>query len=183
MLAIYFGMDGSGPGERLTMKQQVERTVVDTIVGPLTIGGDTTHIHFVAFSGEEKAERSITGAPLSPVLKEACSQLEYYFKGDRCAFDLPLRMAGTEFQKRVWRALREIEFGHVLSYGELARHLGNPHLARAVGQAANKNPLPIIIPCHRLVGSGGWLGGFAPGVELKKVLLEHEGVHSPHQHG
>ena len=157
------------------MEQPLERAAVDTIVGTLIIGGDHSHVHFVKFGSASEADESRHRDVSSAVLGEACVQLEEYFSGSRQSFDLPLLPAGTDFQKRVWRALAEIDYGAVLTYGELARSLGNVHLARAVGQAANRNPLPIIIPCHRLIGSNGWIGGFAPGVALKKVLLEHEG--------
>ena len=150
--------------------------VVETMVGPLTIGGDDSHIRTVRFGRIGDGDRANSPTGSSPLLAEASTQLDQYFKGSRTRFDLPLQPAGTEFQKRVWRALSEIGYGQVLTYGELAGVLGNTHLARAVGQAANKNPLPIFIPCHRLVGAGGWIGGFAPGVELKRVLLEREGA-------
>ncbi len=161
----------------MNTKQFVERIVVDTIVGPLTIGGDDKYVRFVVFGSDKEADMSAQKTSMSGPLREACTQLDHYFKGNLQKFDLPLMLTGTKFQKRVWQALAEIEYGQILSYGQLAGRLGNVHLARAVGQAANKNPLPVIIPCHRLVGSSGWLGGFAPGVELKKILLDHEGVH------
>lgn len=158
------------------MHMELEYIVVDTMVGPLTIGADEGHIHTVRFGGRGDGHRSNSLTASSPLLFEARRQLDQYFKGSRTRFDLPLLPAGTDFQKRVWRALSEIGYGQLLTYGELASRLGNVRLARAVGQAANKNPLPIFIPCHRLVGAGGWIGGFAPGVELKRVLLAHEGV-------
>jgi len=147
--------------------------VVDSIIGPLTIGGDARHIRTVRFGpyGEGESREMSAAAPL---LAEAGSQLDQYFRRRRTSFDLPLRLKGTDFQQRVWRALSTIGYGRVMSYGELASILGNVHLARAVGQAANRNPLPILIPCHRLVGADGWIGGFAQGVELKRMLLEHE---------
>ena len=158
----------------MRQKQRVERLAIDTIVGPLIIDGDENHVHTVTFCHPGEADEWRKANPSSPVLREAQTQLEEYFRGERCHFDLPLLFSGTDFQERVWRALAEIDYGHTLSYGQLANKLGNVHLARAVGQAANKNPLPIIIPCHRLVGSGGWIGGFAPGVSFKRILLEHE---------
>jgi len=159
----------------MNTKQPVERIVLDTIVGPLTIGGDDNFVHFVIFGRDKETVGSLRKSSLSVPLREACTQLDRYFRGDLQNFNLPLLLTGTEFQKRVWRALSDIEYGQVQSYRQLASRLGNVHLARAVGQAANKNPLPVIIPCHRLVGSNGWVGGFAPGVELKRVLLDHEG--------
>lgn len=160
----------------MNTKQPVECLVVDSIVGALTIGGDDNWVHFVNFGSANHADGSLRKTSLPAPLREAFTQLDQYFSGERKKFDLPLLLIGTEFQKRVWRALGDIEYGQVLSYGQLAGRLGNVHLARAVGQAANKNPLPVIIPCHRLVGSSGWIGGFAPGVELKRILLGHEKV-------
>ena len=153
---------------------ELEYIVIETMVGPLTIGGDGGHIHTVRFEGQGDGNRFNSPTDSAPLLTEATTQLDQYFQGSRTRFDLPLLPAGTDFQKRVWRELSEIGYGQVLTYGELAGTLGNVHLARAVGQAANRNPLPIFIPCHRLVGAGGWIGGFAPGVELKRMLLEHE---------
>lgn len=110
----------------------------------------------------------------SPVLLECERQLLAYFAGTLTVFDLPLLPLGTGFQLSVWRAMREISFGATWTYGELAERVGGRHKARAVGQAANKNPLPIIIPCHRVVGVGHRLVGFGAGVDKKAVLLNHE---------
>jgi methylated-DNA-[protein]-cysteine S-methyltransferase len=156
--------------------QPLHHIVIDTMVGPLTIGGDEHHIRTVRFGGKGVGDRSRRPSTVPPPLDNACTQLDQYFKRSRMSFELPLLPAGTDFQQRVWRALSEIGYGQVLSYGELADRIGDVRLARAVGQAANRNPLPVFIPCHRLVGAGGWIGGFAPGVELKKKLLMHEGA-------
>ena len=158
----------------MSTKLPLSHIVVDTMVGPLTVGGNGRYIHTVRFGGNGEDQESTSSGDALPVLNEARAQLDQYFEGSRTRFDLPLLPAGTDFQVRVWRALSEIGYGQVQTYGELAGSLGNVHLARAVGQAANRNPLPIFIPCHRLVGAGGWIGGFAPGVELKRVLLELE---------
>lgn len=106
--------------------------------------------------------------------QRAHAQLDEYFAGNLRSFDLPLQPEGTEFQLRVWQAIAAIPFGQVLTYGQIASQLGDSGLARAVGQAANKNPIPLIVPCHRVVGAGGKLTGFASGVELKSYLLSHE---------
>ncbi|GAB4243251.1 MAG: methylated-DNA--[protein]-cysteine S-methyltransferase [Acidobacteriota bacterium] len=103
-------------------------------------------------------------------------ELEEYVAGERRSFDVPVVLAGTEFQERVWRLLLEIPYGATKTYGELARELGNPRSCRAVGRAAAQNPVPILVPCHRLVGAGGRLVGFSAGLELKERLLEIEGV-------
>lgn len=108
------------------------------------------------------------------VLIKAKQQLEEYFSGKRKTFDLPLAPNGTEFRQKVWRALLEIPYGKTATYGELAEAVGNPRAARAVGMALNKNPIPIIIPCHRIVGKNGTLTGFAWGVEIKQYLLSLE---------
>lgn len=110
----------------------------------------------------------------SPILLECERQLLAYFSGDLTVFDLPLLPLGTDFQLSVWQAMREIPFGATWTYGALAERVGGSHKARAVGQAANKNPLPIVIPCHRVVGAGHRLVGFGAGVEKKALLLNHE---------
>jgi len=114
--------------------------------------------------------------PRHPVLIEAERQLAEYFAGKRTQFDLPLQPQGTEFQKKVWRALREIPFGKTKSYLELARTIGSPDASRAVGAANGKNPLSIVVPCHRVVGADGALTGFAGGLEAKAALLALEAV-------
>ncbi len=108
------------------------------------------------------------------ILELARVQLAAYFAGDLTMFDLPLAPAGTAFQRRVWGTLREIRFGESTSYGELARQIGAPKGARAVGAANGRNPLPIIVPCHRVIGADGTLTGFGGGMHRKQWLLEHE---------
>jgi methylated-DNA-[protein]-cysteine S-methyltransferase len=107
------------------------------------------------------------------------AQLQEYFAGARTTFDLPLEPRGTDFQLSVWELLRKIPFGVTTSYGELARRLGDPKASRAVGAANGANPIPIIVPCHRVVGSKGELTGFGGGLERKRWLLEHEGALMP----
>jgi methylated-DNA-[protein]-cysteine S-methyltransferase len=101
-------------------------------------------------------------------------QLDEYFAGKRQEFDLPLAPAGTDFQCQVWQGLQEIPFGETWSYGELARHVGRPKASRAVGAANGLNPIPVIIPCHRVIGSNGKLTGFGGGLETKSFLLKLE---------
>jgi methylated-DNA-[protein]-cysteine S-methyltransferase len=108
------------------------------------------------------------------VLDAAARQLEAYFAGELRRFDLPLDLAGTEFQLAAWRALADIPYGTTISYGEQARRLGRPRAVRAVGAANGRNPLPIVLPCHRLVGADGSLVGFGGGLARKRLLLEHE---------
>ena len=115
-----------------------------------------------------------TLAPQQPILLETERQLTEYFSGARTGFDLPLQPGGSEFQKKVWRALREIPFGQTRSYLDLAKAIGSAKAARAVGAANGKNPLSIVVPCHRVVGTNGSLTGFAGGLETKAALLALE---------
>ncbi len=111
-----------------------------------------------------------------PALKACGKQLREYFAGKRQEFDLPLSPTGTEFQKNVWRALKAIPYGELRSYRDIAESLQKPKAVRAVGAANGRNPLPIVIPCHRVIGSDGSLTGFAGGLEAKRVLLRLEGA-------
>jgi methylated-DNA-[protein]-cysteine S-methyltransferase len=113
------------------------------------------------------------------VLQRARGQLDEYFAGTRREFDLPLAPEGTEFQHRVWHTLRAIPFGGTISYLELARRMGDPAAVRAVGSANGRNPIPVIIPCHRVIGSDGSMIGFGGGIELKKRLLQMEQMAMP----
>jgi len=114
-----------------------------------------------------------------PILVRARHELTEYFSGSRTTFDLPLDATGSEFERQVWSLLRAIPYGATTSYGELARRLGDVKLSRAVGAANGKNPIPIIVPCHRVIGANGDLTGFGGGIETKRWLLEHEGVLTP----
>ena len=111
----------------------------------------------------------------SPILKEAATQLEEYFAGERTDFDLPMELDGTPFQREVWAALSRIPYGETISYGELARRVGRPKGPRAVGQANGRNPIAIIVPCHRVLASNG-IGGYGGGLPVKRALLALEGV-------
>ena len=125
-----------------------------------------------AWLGRRRAE--VHEAPDHPVLAAAVTQLTEYFAGERTAFDLPLAPAGTDFQRSAWETLRGIPFGVTVSYGEQAAAMGDKRKARAVGAANGRNPIPIVVPCHRVVGSNGHLTGFAGGIEVKAWLLDHE---------
>jgi methylated-DNA-[protein]-cysteine S-methyltransferase len=107
----------------------------------------------------------------TPLTKAASKQLDEYFNGKRTVFDLPLNLDGTDFQVKVWHTLQTIPYGETCSYGHLAKMIGNPKACRAVGMANNRNPIPIIIPCHRVIGQDGSLTGYAGGLELKEKLL------------
>lgn len=110
------------------------------------------------------------------LLEETEKQLESYFKGELQKFDLPVKLSGTDFQERVWKALQNIPYGQTRSYKQLAEAIDNKKASRAVGGANNKNPLPIIVPCHRVVGSSGDLVGYGLGLDIKKQLLALEGI-------
>lgn len=149
---------------------------IDSPVGRLLLAGDGIRLKRVHFQSGRRpvapARHWIDDrAPFAAVI----AQLREYFAGKRREFELPLAPEGTEFQLRVWRALRAIPYGDTISYGELARRIGNPRAARAVGLANGANPLPIIVPCHRVIGANGALAGFGGGVEVKRALLALEG--------
>ena len=110
----------------------------------------------------------------NPTIKKVCLQLDEYFAGKRKKFDLPLSPKGTVFQRTVWKQLQEIPYGKTISYSQLAKSINNPKACRAVGSANGKNPVIIIIPCHRVIASNGGLGGYACGLDIKKQLLELE---------
>ena len=150
-------------------------TVVESPIGPLGLVASDTGLQSVLFDGS-----SMQAQGSSPVLAEAARQLEAYFDGELVAFDLPLELNGTEFQRRCWLALATIPYGQTVSYGEQARRLGlAPDAARAVGAANGQNPLPIVLPCHRVIGADGSLTGFGGGLHVKRYLLEHEGALLP----
>jgi methylated-DNA-[protein]-cysteine S-methyltransferase len=121
--------------------------------------------------GKEWAQNGAAG-PLPMVVR----QLQEYFAGKRRKFELPLRMQGTAFQQRVWRELIEIPYGETWSYGQLAKRIGNPSASRAVGLANGRNPIAVIVPCHRVIGADGSLTGFGGGLPRKRWLLTHEGM-------
>jgi methylated-DNA-[protein]-cysteine S-methyltransferase len=129
-----------------------------------------------AISRIELGSRDAEGASGSGLLKEACAQLSGYFGGTLRRFELPLRPVGTDFQLRVWRELLTIPYGQTRSYGDVARMAGRPGAARAVGGAVHLNPLLIVVPCHRVIMTGGGLGGFGCGTEIKQRLLALEGA-------
>lgn len=118
---------------------------------------------------------AMEGMPDHPVLAEAERQIHGYFAGERTRFDIPLDFRGTDFQKSVWAALLTIPFGETRSYGEIARQIGRPGASRAVGAANGRNPISIIAPCHRVIGTNGALTGFAGGLAAKELLLGIEG--------
>ncbi|MDT0308025.1 methylated-DNA--[protein]-cysteine S-methyltransferase [Streptomyces sp. DSM 44917] len=158
--------------------------LVDSPCGPLTLVAegewlvglymeDQRHRPDASLFGPRTAaEVGAAGAPFA----ETARQLAEYFAGRREVFDLPLRPRGTEFQRRVWRALLDIPYGSTWTYARLAAHIGRPTASRAVGLANGKNPLGVIVPCHRVLGSDGSLTGYGGGLERKRALLAHEGA-------
>jgi methylated-DNA-[protein]-cysteine S-methyltransferase len=151
------------------------RAVVETPIGPLGLVASDTALQGVLFDG-----RRVRPEGSSPVLAEAARQLDAYFRGELVVFDLALELNGSEFQRSCWLALASIPYGQTVSYGEQARRLGlGNDAARAVGAANGQNPLPIVLPCHRVIGADGSLTGFGGGLDVKRFLLEHEGALLP----
>jgi methylated-DNA-[protein]-cysteine S-methyltransferase len=145
---------------------------VDTPIGPLTLVASDAGLRRVLFAGQAPPPGDDGPRPL---LDEAARQLREWFAGERTAFDLPLDLDGaTAFQRRAWLALAAIPYGTTRSYGAQAQALGAPRAARAVGAANGRNPLPVVLPCHRLVGADGALTGFGGGLDVKRALLAHE---------
>jgi len=148
-----------------------------TPVGELTLVGSPRGLRQVLWAGQAPPAGSVDAS--CAVLEEAERQLDAYFAGELRRFDLPLDLVGTEFQVAAWRALADIPFGTTVTYGEQARRLGRPTAVRAVGAANGRNPLPIVLPCHRIVGADGSLVGFGGGLPRKQALLEHEASLAP----
>lgn len=150
----------------------------DSPVGPLRLVSDGEQLTGVFFAEHRHAPddlgAEVDEAQAPPVLRETVRQLREYFAGERTDFDLPTGAPGTDFQQRVWDRLRDIPYGRTWSYGELARALGRPGAARAVGLANGRNPLSIVVPCHRVVGADGAITGYGGGVERKQRLLDLE---------
>lgn len=153
----------------------VETRVIDSPVGSLTLRATENALVGLGFG--DSADDAVGGdcsVGARAVLDEATRQLNEYFAGTRMEFDLPIDLDGTEFQVAAWRALLVAPFGTTMSYANQATHIGRPTATRAVGAANGRNPVAIILPCHRVVGSKGSLTGFAGGLDVKRWLLEHE---------
>ena len=151
---------------------------VPSPVGPLLLGADDDHLRLIWFSTpRHPLPRSVAiERGDNAVLRETGAQLEAYFTGRLRAFDLPLQPVGTAFQREVWSTLAQIPYGQTWSYGEVARCIGKPRAVRAVGAANGRNPLPIVLPCHRVIGADGSLTGFGGGLPTKRFLLMLEGA-------
>lgn len=154
-------------------------------VGPLLVAADDVGLRAIEFyANRHPVARDATWVEgPHPLIDLARRQLEEYFAGTRRTFDLPLAPRGTDFQRVVWFELAEIPYGSTISYSELAVRVGRPSAVRAVGAANGRNPLPIALPCHRVIGADGSLTGFGGGLPMKRFLLEHEGALPVVQHG
>ncbi len=150
----------------------------DSPVGPLLLAASDAGVHAIEFDAQR---HPVPRGPHwrhgdHPLLDATAAQLDGYFDGRRKAFDLPLAPRGTGFQQAVWHALASIPYGQTRSYAQLAAHIGHPTATRAVGAANGRNPLPIVLPCHRVIGADGALTGFGGGLPTKRFLLELEGA-------
>ena len=159
---------------RTPTPEQPVYTLIESPIGPLTLVASEAGLQRLAF-GAHRPDDAVE-APDHPLLTRTTTQLAEYFAGTRTTFDVPLDMTGTPFQKSVWALLQEIPYGTTTSYGALALQLGSLGKSRAVGLANGKNPVAIIVPCHRVIGSDGKLTGFGGGLPMKQWLLDHEGA-------
>jgi methylated-DNA-[protein]-cysteine S-methyltransferase len=158
------------------------RSTIPSPVGDLTLVASDAGLRAVMFHADENVDRvrigrdgtDVVDDPDHPVIHQAATELAEYFAGDRTDFDVAVDAVGTEFQRTAWTALRAIPFGATASYAQQARRIGKPSAVRAVGAANGRNPVAIIVPCHRVVGSNGALVGFGGGVDRKAWLLDHE---------
>jgi methylated-DNA-[protein]-cysteine S-methyltransferase len=149
-------------------------TRIESPVGPLVLAASDAGLHHVLFANSKRTKLDPEWREGADLLKEVIQQLCAYFARELETFDLPLAPEGTKFQQNVWSELCGIPYGETISYGELAKRVGNPKASRAVGAANGQNPIPIIIPCHRVIGSDGKLTGFGGGLPIKEKLLAME---------
>jgi len=154
--------------------------IVDSPVGPLTLAGaESALMHLRMVDQTHEPDRSSWLAADDDAFPEAVEQLAAYFAGELTEFDVELELVGTEFQRKVWKTLRTIPYGETRSYGEIAEQIGSPGASRAVGLANGRNPIGIIVPCHRVIGSTGGLTGYGGGIERKRTLLALEKSRKP----
>jgi methylated-DNA-[protein]-cysteine S-methyltransferase len=150
-------------------------TTIESPIGELLLSGDEQALHGLYMQAGRKPTAIGAGWQRSAQpFAIVTEQLSEYFEGRRVEFDVPLRLHGSSFERRVWRALQDIPYAETVSYGEIARRIGQPHAARAVGLANGRNPIAVIVPCHRVVGANGTLTGYGGGLERKRLLLELE---------
>lgn len=158
----------------------LDNAVMDSPLGPLLLSANQEGITRIHFSDKE----TLGSTPdvcetTNPHLRKLIDELHHYFIGELTTFSVSLSPSGSEFQRTVWKALTTIPFGHTWSYGQLAQEIGNPKASRAVGGANNRNPIAIVIPCHRVIGQSNKLVGYAGELWRKQWLLEHEGIALP----
>ena len=161
-------------------QEKITFTYMDSFVGKILVAEDSRGlraIHFMEGTNPHPPDSDWHYVEDSDT--DAMQQLHAYFKGDLHKFDLPLFQTGTSFEQEVWNALQQIPYGETVSYGDVARQVGRPKAVRAVGGANGKNSIPIVVPCHRVLGSNGRLTGFGSGLPIKVALLEHERKYSP----
>jgi methylated-DNA-[protein]-cysteine S-methyltransferase len=168
--------------EKESAMMRIYVSELNTPIGTLHLASSDKGVVCISLSGKENLlkdlERLVPDMELEEndsKNKKVIRQLREYFSGTRQAFDLPLHLIGTEFHKLVWRQLCQVPFGQTASYKEIAERIGRAKATRAVGQANHRNPIPIIIPCHRVIGANGHLVGFGGGLDMKRFLLSHEG--------
>ncbi|MFL0182143.1 methylated-DNA--[protein]-cysteine S-methyltransferase [Mycobacterium sp. SMC-15] len=152
--------------------------IIDSPIGPLTLAGNDGKLSHLLMLDHSHAPSRTGWARDDTAFPDAAEQLAAYFAGDLTEFDLTYEMAGTDFQRRVWTALLTIPYGQTRSYGQLASQIGSPTASRAVGLANGRNPISIIVPCHRVIGSNGSLTGYGGGIDRKRALLGLEQQHS-----
>ena len=150
------------------------RAKVDSPIGDILIAGDDDGITMLGRITEPELGDGWVRVNRYAAIKEAAQQLDAYWAGELLDFDLPLAAKGTPFQQKVWSALRTIPYGTTATYGEIARKIGSPTASRAVGAANGRNPIAIVVPCHRVIGANGTLTGYAGGLDMKRALLDHE---------
>jgi methylated-DNA-[protein]-cysteine S-methyltransferase len=165
------------------MKDQI-RTTIQSPLGALTLTSAGGFLTGMTMEGQKHVAAPEPGGPIpsasfgnvddDPCLAAVKDQLGAYFAGTLTEFDIPVKLTGSDFQRRVWRCLQDIPYGETISYGQLARQVGNPNASRAVGLANGRNPVAVIVPCHRVIGADGRLTGYAGGLDRKTWLLHHE---------
>ena len=162
----------------MNIPQTVFFRLYDSPVGPLLLAASDAGVHAIEFHAQRHPvpRQPNWQAGDHPLLDAIATQLDGYFDGSRDGFDLPLAPRGTEFQRNVWHALATIPYGETVSYAQLASRIGKPAATRAVGAANGRNPIPIVLPCHRVIGADGSLTGFGGGLPTKRFLLELEGA-------
>jgi methylated-DNA-[protein]-cysteine S-methyltransferase len=159
------------------MQDEVGYTYLASPLGKLLLTSDGDGLTGIQFPRHQPSPLPAHWKRDPQRLDEACRQLRAYFAGELRDFDLSLAMGGSPFERRVWSALRRVPYGKTVSYGQIAAGIGQPKACRAVGLANGKNPIPIVVPCHRVIGADGSLAGYGGGLDTKRWLLELEGVH------